>query len=50
MQLKPGGERVDGLHGHTRNLVELKIWTKYVLASKDNALARNREYDVGAYG
>jgi hypothetical protein len=26
--------------------VESKIWTKYVLASKDNALALNREYDV----
>ena len=30
----------------TRSLVELKIWTKYVLASKDNALALNRKYDV----
>ena len=30
----------------TRSLVELKLWTKYVLASKDNALALNREYDV----
>jgi hypothetical protein len=30
----------------TRSLVELKIWTKYVIASKENALALNREYDV----
>ena len=30
----------------TRSLVELKIWTKYVVASKENAVALNREYDV----
>lgn len=30
----------------TRSLVELKIWTKYIIASKENALALNREYDV----
>jgi hypothetical protein len=30
----------------TRSLVELKLWTKYVIASKENALALNREYDV----
>ncbi|HEV8414606.1 MAG TPA: hypothetical protein VGQ49_13505 [Bryobacteraceae bacterium] len=30
----------------TRSLVELKLWTKYVIASKENALAINREYDV----
>lgn len=32
----------------TRSLVELKIWTKYVLASEENALALSREYDVDA--
>ena len=32
----------------TRSLVELKIWTKYVLASRENALALSREYDVDA--
>ena len=30
----------------TRSLVEIKIWTKYVTASKENVLAFNREYHV----
>jgi hypothetical protein len=29
----------------TRSLVELKIWTKYIIASKENALALSREYE-----
>jgi len=32
----------------TRSLVELKLWTKYVLISSDNALALSRESDVDA--
>jgi len=32
----------------TRSLVELKLWTKYVLISRENALALSRESDVDA--